>query len=127
MIKIVDGNKRSRARVRTVSQSDSVARAVQLAQDSGVGINVRHGGTVANAYKYPASTQCVGTVAMLHNGVEYVYSVATVIAANKATLAGAERATLGSRIFDGRINSTTKASEKSQLLCSVAAELGMWE
>jgi len=94
---------------------------------TGVCVSVEHGGTVANSYKYPAVTTAVGVVAIVHNGVEYVYSRAVEIPANKATLSGAGANSIGTRLFDDRISKESKVAERSRLLCRIAAELGCWE
>jgi hypothetical protein len=128
MTKVIINNTSSRRIVRTIDQAAEVSRVIDNARSKdGVAISVTHGGGVANSYKYPAVTTAVGTVAIIHNGVEYVYSEAAQIPANKVTLSGAGANTIGTRLFDDRLNKKSKAAEKSRLLCRVAAELGCWE
>lgn len=60
-----------------------------------------HGGTVANAYKYATTTQCVGWILSPRGELLIAYGE---IPANKATNSGAARATLAvlAPLFDGR-------------------------
>jgi len=125
MTQVIIDNTNSRRIVRTINQAAEVSRVIGNAKSKdGVAISVTHGGGVANSYKYPAVTTAVGTVAIIHNGVEYVYSGAAQIPANKVTLSGAGKNTIGTRLFDDRLSKKSKAAEKSRLLCRIAAELG---
>ena len=127
MTAIIIDKTNSRRRVRTVDQSAQIDRAIKTAAEKGVAVKCTHGGGVANAYKYPATTQACGTVAIRHNGVDYVYSEATQIEANKVTLGGASAATLRTRLYDNRYNEKSQEEMKSKLLCRVAAMLGCWD
>ena len=79
MIACIDDYSSKRRRVRLVDQNASIAKAVLRLGDHWYGIHVAHGGSVPNGYGYPAVTQVVGSVAMRHNGVDYVHSVKTEI------------------------------------------------
>ena len=128
MTAIINRNCTGRRRTRIVDQDRQIRNVVEKARKSGgVAFDVDHGGTVANAYKYPAITDAVGTVAIIHNGVEHVWSEATTIAANKATCSGAAAATIGYRLFDGRMSDASDRAMKSKLLCEAAAKLAVWE
>ena len=128
MTTIIRRNVTGRRRTRIVDQDRQIEAVVTDARkNGGVAFDVTHGGTVANAYKYPAITDAVGTVAIIHNGIEHVWSEATTIAANKATCSGAAAATIGYRLFDGRMSAASDAAMKSKLLCEAAARLAVWE
>lgn len=105
-----DRNTRRRERTITDSEIESlIAETVELAATTGrVSVDVIHGGSVPNAYKYPAVTQFCAVVAGPDGRCCWK---AGEIAANKVTHAGCVGwLSEGLRpLFDGRYGSAAKA------------------
>lgn len=95
----------------------SFAQAVRSEQ---VRADVAHGGTVANAYRYPASTQTFGVAV---DPMGRVFADSSEIAANKATLRGAAASTLGnSDLFDSRVSSPARIAAANEDMGRLAGE-----
>lgn len=129
VILVVDDERSSRRRVRTLSLERVVSQAVaEVARDGRPAVFAHHGGTVPNNYGYPAVTDGIVVVAIPHNGAVYAKAVAVNVSANKATAAGVA-ASCGFRraMFDRRYSWETARAAHSATLAEVAAELGLCE
>ena len=92
-ITIIEDHRNPRQRTRLVALEHMAKIASHRATKSGAPVtDCEHGGTVANAYNYPASTEAVVVVAF-PSGQVAVWTAT--IPANKATLSGAAVACLG--------------------------------
>lgn len=107
-----------RRRVRRVNEDGQVEKAKELAAKEGkVIICVNHGGSVANAYKYPAKTEGVVTVAWPDGSV---WQDMALLPANKVTLSGVFATITGFRgLFDNRFSAEKKKSVRTQFLLAI--------
>lgn len=129
VILVVDDERSSRRRVRTLDLERVVSQAVaEVALDGRPAVFAHHGGTVPNNYGYPAVTDGVVVVAIPHDGKVYTKVVAINLPANKATASGVA-ASCGFRraMFDRRCNLETARAAHSATLAEVAAEMGLCE
>lgn len=129
VILVVDDERSSRRRVRTLSLERVVTQAVaEVTRDGRPAVFAHHGGTVPNNYGYPAVTDGVVVVAIPHDGKVYAKVVAVNLPANKATASGVA-AHCGFRrgMFDGRYGWEARRAAHSATLAEVAAELGLCE
>ena len=112
-----------RLRARRVDEQDVADRACAkfTAGDRFSPIEVQHGGGVANAYKYPAETECVLAVAVSP-------TVAVVWArrkpANKVSLAGAAGPEFRD-VFDARVSPERREAARLRLLCEAHLVAGV--
>lgn len=87
---VMADDRNPRQRARTLRLEPTAWGAIARTRGTAVpGIDVDHGGTVANKYGYPADTECVLAIADAQLRLVYVW--AGKIPANKATLSGALR------------------------------------
>lgn len=88
---------------RRVNEDRVLLNAIRKAGRGGYGSAAANGGTVANAYRYPADTEAVAAWALIEGGKVYAQRICRRIPANKATLsfAGPE--------FDGRFGAAKTA------------------
>lgn len=120
--------RRSGRKTRIVS--DSILRETALAaavSKAGRSWKCRIGGTVANAYKYPASTDAVVCVALCIGREIVVVMWATEIAANKATHGGAMAACVGGAcraLCDARYGADATAAARDALYAAAREEAG---
>lgn len=109
-----------RLRVRRVNEGWLASYVADRAAKRGEPcVSVRHGGTVANKYGYPAETEAVLAVAL---DAETVVVWARRIPANKATLSGA--AGRFSALFDGRTSKATKRETRERLIAEACKLAG---
>lgn len=105
MINSLPNFQKPRLRVRKIDESFIITNAIKDSKRKNIPvIHVRHGGTVANKYGYPAETECLMVVAF-PCGDYCAYS--SRIPANKATYSGVARACYGEDakyIFDNRVS-----------------------
>ena len=107
----------SRVRTRRVTWSEyhSQELAKKARASGGWHFHVEHGGAVANAYKYPATTSTLLAVASPEGMVVVWYG--TLINANKASLCGAANACVAGAgdLFDGRTGKARKERARELL------------
>jgi hypothetical protein len=127
LIKIIDHP--TRLRVRRVDEDALLHGAIQVAkQDKFPVVDVDYGGTVANAYNYPASTEAVVAVGF-PNGDGWVR--VNRIPANKATYAGAFSAIVVEegfekkevRLFDHRTSDEKDAKARTKFINHIHNQL----
>jgi len=126
-MKIIIDTTSPRKRKRIVDRDSVIDRASELAEENLFGICVRNGGGVVNSYGYATTTQVAGAVAIKHRDQIHVWCKVTEIPANKVTQSGSCAATIGWRLFDGRVSADRKKAYKSRILCEAAAKLALWE
>ena len=111
--------------VRRVDEEATAKRALMLAHDiGGPAIITRHGGTVANKYGYPATTEAVTAVAW-PDGRVWCSEVVR-IPANKATLGGVIARTVGEfarPVRDCRLSDATTAAAREKVIAFAAEQL----
>jgi len=122
-VKLIDltGSDR-RLRVRRVNE-ESLARyvAAEARKDDTWVVDVRHGGTVANAYGYPAETECALAVAS-PAGLVIVWLARA--SANATTERGAAEACLlgAGDLWDGRVKREERKDAAWELIKATFAE-----
>ena len=105
-----------RLRVRRVDEDSFAGRVAERAIEEDTWVaDVTHGGDVANAYRYPAETECVLAISDPFGNVVVWTGRAP---ANKVTLRGAAEACLGGSgdLFDLRIKSEDRRTEALKIL-----------
>ena len=129
VILVVDDERSSRRRVRTLDLDQVVGEAVaEVTRDGRPAVFAHHGGTVPNNYRYPAVIDGIVVVAIPHNGAVYAKAVAVNVAASSVTLAGvAASCGFNRAMFDGRYGCEARRAAHSATLVKVAAELGLCE
>ena len=111
---------RRRSRVRRVNETALRKWALEEAQKTGRPfVWACHGGTVANAYKYPANTEACLVVAF---PTGHLWMSVTFIPANKATRAGAAAAHLPAarEVFDKRYGEARREAARTKVVAQVA-------
>ena len=114
---IVEDDRSHKLKARTVDIDQLVRDLVE----SEAWIKVRHGGSVANCYGYPAYTECATAIQV--GMVVLVW--ATELTANKVSYSGVARATVGRGahiIFDYRYNKVNK-DEARKAVKAYAAQI----
>lgn len=123
MITIVGPAQLPRLRVRRVDEYAIAASAIEHARNfRAITIRCVHGGTVANAYRYRADTECVLVCALPHG--DAVIWLARVTA-NKATLAGTANACLpgAGALYDNRTGKARRDLAWRLIVDAAKAEL----
>jgi hypothetical protein len=112
----------TRLRVRRVNEADAITYVTKTAAETGKPhLRAAHGGSVANAYNYPASTE--GCVAVgFPDGSYWCY--VTRLPANKVTLSGVFAAATGIRgAFDRRFSKHKRQFAVAMAIDSAYREL----